>query len=226
MPHLLDNPVWFALASGNRELGIGAGAIRFFPKEISPFAGMQRNSLENLETLAAWFSQGEKRFLVDGGQLTLSPLWRIYQKVHVLQMVHTGEVPVISSPHQWRNLGPSDVPAMMELTQITRPGPFAEKTFNFGHYVGFFMDGKLAAMAGQRLNPLPYAEISAVCTHPEFRKRGLAHDLMSHHIRRIRDISQIPFLHVRAESAQTIKLYEALGFSPRKALYVYILERA
>jgi predicted GNAT family acetyltransferase len=114
---------------------------------------------------------------------------------------------------------------MLALTKLTNPGPFVEKTIDFGHYRGVFEGDQLVAMAGQRLHIFDYAEISAVCTHPDHLGRGYARQLLLHHIHRIRAASKIPFLHVRYDNYRAIKVYESLGFSKRTELFFYILQK-
>src|SRR5215467_14372400 len=77
-------------------------------------------------------------------------------------------------------LGTTDVPEMLELTAATEPGPFLPQTIRMGSYFGIrASDGRLVAMAGERLRSTAFAEISAVCTHPEFRGRGYAPALVT-----------------------------------------------
>ncbi len=82
---------------------------------------------------------------------------------------------------------------MLTLTQLTNPGPFAARTIDFGHYYGIFEGDKLVAMAGQRLHAFEYAEISAVCTHPDHSGRGYARELLLHQLHRIQTAKNIPF---------------------------------
>jgi predicted GNAT family acetyltransferase len=80
-------------------------------------------------------------------------------------------------------------------------------------------------MAGQRLNPAPYAEISAVCTHPDYLGRGYAGKLLLNQAKRIKAASEIPFLHVKSENERAIKVYEKLGFVTRKEMSFYVLRK-
>jgi GNAT superfamily N-acetyltransferase len=107
------------------------------------------------------------------------------------------------------------VSQMLSLTKLTNPGPFAEWTINFGHYHGIFENGELAAMAGQRLHTFNYAEVSAVCTHPDHTGKGYARQLLIHQINRIQAAGEIPYLHVRSDNGRAIKVYESLGFVTR-----------
>ncbi|HVV54068.1 MAG TPA: GNAT family N-acetyltransferase, partial [Mucilaginibacter sp.] len=92
-------------------------------------------------------------------------------------------------------------------------------------YCGIFDGDKLVAMAGQRLHAFEYAEVSAVCTHPDHTGRGYARQLLIHQIQRIRAASGIPYLHVKYDNDRAIKLYESLGFSTRSEAHFYVLQK-
>src|SRR4029077_5363570 len=109
-------------------------------------------------------------------------------------------------------LTPADVPAMLDLVARTQPGPFARRTIELGTYLGVREGGALVAMAGERMHLDGHSEISAVCTDPSQRRRGLARDLVLTLARRIRARGERPFLHVAADNVNAIRLYEALGF--------------
>lgn len=112
------------------------------------------------------------------------------------------------------------------MVQLTEPGPFLEKTIDFGNYTGVFEDGKLVSMAGHRFNPTPYTEVSAVCTHPNHLGKGYAYRLLREQIKRILAKNEIPFLHVRDDNEGAIKLYEKLGFNIRTSMIAYVIKKA
>lgn len=112
-------------------------------------------------------------------------------------------------------LGEADVPEMLDLAARTRPGPFWAGTHRLGTYVGIRADGVLVAMAGERLRPPGWTEISAVCTSPEARGRGLARRLVLDLATRITRRGERPFLHVVAGNS-AMGLYEHLGFRVRR----------
>ena len=114
---------------------------------------------------------------------------------------------------------------MLALTKLTNPGPVAERTVDFGHYFGIFDKGKLVAMAGQRMHVYNYAEISAVCTHPDYLGRGYAKQLLQLQIQRTLAAGEVPFLHVRFDNDRAINVYESLGFVTRKTIHFYIIKK-
>jgi predicted GNAT family acetyltransferase len=122
-------------------------------------------------------------------------------------------------------LGAPDSPDMVALTALTKPGPFGTRTHELGAYIGIRFQGKLIAMAGERLKIPGYTEVSAVCTHPDHLGKGYARILMSEIMRRIRDRGETPFLHVRRDNSRAIALYERLGFQARKLGHFAVLRR-
>lgn len=123
-----------------------------------------------------------------------------------------GNVSRIMNSAEIVELGDGDSPEMLELTALTKPGPFGPRTHELGYYVGIRDQGKLVAMAGERLKVPGFTEVSAVCTHPDHLGKGYAAALMTEVMRAIRERGETPFLHVRADNARAIAIYERLGF--------------
>ena len=91
------------------------------------------------------------------------------------------------------NLVLTDVPEMMKLVDLTKPGPFAARTIALGSYIGI---GQLVAMAGERMRFDGFTEISAVCTHPDYTSRGYASFLVGALTQNILARGETPFLHI------------------------------
>ncbi len=111
-----------------------------------------------------------------------------------------------------------DIPQMFDLIGLTNPGPFSMRTIEFGNYTGIFAGRNLVAMAGQRLHPEPYVEISAVCTHPDHAGKGYGNALIQKQVHDVLNAGNIPFLHVRESNEHAIKLYKSLGFEIRSPM--------
>ena len=122
-------------------------------------------------------------------------------------------------------LGPADVDDVMDLIARTRPGPFLPKTLELGTYLGIREDGRLIAMAGERVQPPGWTEISAVCTDPDHRGRGLATRLVSAVAAGIKERGDTPLLHAAASNTNALRLYESIGFSLRRRT-LFLLVRA
>jgi ribosomal protein S18 acetylase RimI-like enzyme len=112
-------------------------------------------------------------------------------------------------------LGAGDVADMLALVAEARPGPFLARTIEFGGYVGIRRQGQLVAMAGERLRPAGWAEVSAVATHPGHRRQGLAERLIQTVASAVAGRGEAPFLHAAAGNTDAIRLYESLGFTIR-----------
>jgi predicted GNAT family acetyltransferase len=115
---------------------------------------------------------------------------------------------------------------MQELVRLTNPGPFGPRTIELGRFVGIRRDGRLVAMAGERLKPEGHTEITGVCTHPDHRGRGYSQALVADAARHILGRGDTPFLHVYSTNRGAITLYEKLGFRLRRTLRVTVLSRA
>jgi predicted GNAT family acetyltransferase len=130
-------------------------------------------------------------------------------------MVLEEDAPTATDP-ELETLGDADVDAMLALVGRTKPGPFARRTHELGTYLGVYDDlAGLVAMAGERLRVPGATEISAVCTDPGVRGRGLATRLVLALAAGIRARGELPILHASADNTTAIRLYEQLGFRLR-----------
>jgi predicted GNAT family acetyltransferase len=73
-------------------------------------------------------------------------------------------------------------------------------------------------MAGRRLRPPGHCEISAVCTHPDARRRGYASILTADVARAIAAEGDTPMLHVATTNHSARAVYEQLGFHVRRVV--------
>jgi len=143
----------------------------------------------------------------------------------MLEMVYeNGSLPS-ASDIAWQELGPNDSPDMVELATLTKPGPFGTRTHELGTYLGVRREGKLVAMAGERLKIPGYTEVSAVCTHPAHTGKGYAQALMSEIMRRIVSRGETPLLHVREDNHRAVRVYEKLGFRKRVLMHFAVIRR-
>jgi len=156
------------------------------------------------------------------------PGWEYVGGAPLLQMVcENGTAPWAPKAQgpQMVELKDNDSFAMLELTAVTKPGPFGPRTHELGYYVGIRDEGNLVAMAGERLKVPGYTEVSAVCTHPDHLGKGYAGRLMSEIMQGIRERGEKPFLHVRADNARAIALYQRLGFQTRWSGHFAVVRR-
>jgi ribosomal protein S18 acetylase RimI-like enzyme len=225
MAHILDNPAWNALNTGNKHLSNGNDNVKYFSKEVSPFVGLKEPTENNFQLLYNTLPSAGFFNLISPKEIVIPAPWKIARHIRVLQMVQDKPLVAIATNDEIIDLGEHNVPEMLTLTQLTNPGPFATRTIDFGHYQGIFSNDKLVAMAGQRMNPYQYAEISAVCTHPDHLGKGYAKQLLLNQIHRIKTAESIPFLHVLSTNDRAIQVYETMGFETRTELSIYIMEK-
>jgi predicted GNAT family acetyltransferase len=226
MEHVLDNPAWHALLTGNQALAQGTDQAKYFPADVSPFVGLRTNNAAGLRALHAVLPHAGPCGIISAIEMEVPAGWRVLRQVPVPQLVCAQPTRAARPDLPVQPLGPEHVPAMLALTRLTNPGPFLPRTIALGHYEGIFEGEELVAMAGQRLHPAPYAEISAVCTHPTHGGRGLATQLLLRQVARIRAAGGTPFLHVRHDNTPAIRLYETLGFVRRRDMHIYFLQKS
>lgn len=223
MKHILDNPAWNALSSGNRHLSLGTETAKYFVEEVSPFAAILENTLANFDQLHQVISSENPILLISDEIITIPEFWKTLNRIDGFQMVYDKPTEPALPSHSIVPLTKQHVPQMLALTKLTNPGPFSRRTIEFGHYEGIFDGDELVAMTGQRLHAFEFAEISAVCTHPDYLGKGYARQLILNQIYRIQAASGTPYLHVRSDNTRAIGVYEAMGFESRKEIYFYVL---
>ncbi|GAA2640540.1 MULTISPECIES: GNAT family N-acetyltransferase [Streptomyces] len=213
---VLDNPVWAALTGPHRgfaEFGPAGLAARYV-LDASPFSALaDPGDPRAWADLAALAGPGEEVWVT--GLLTPPPGWETLATIPGVQLdgreVRAGAAPEAVP------LGPADVPEMLELVELTRPGPFLDRTVELGTYLGIRHEGRLVAMAGERMRPEGWSEISAVCTRPDHRGRGLADRLIRAVAAEIRGRGDRPFLHAAASNTGAVRLYGSMGFTLRRS---------
>ena len=221
MEHILDNPIYNALKTGNKHLAVDKGQVNCFRRDIAPFAGLPNYSDDDLKALNALGASINPFVIFSAQQIQMPANWKIVRQFEMLQMLYEGEVPgALAVPIT--KLDKGNVPEMVALTQLTKPGPFLQRTIEFGNYIGIFEDGKLVSMAGQRMQPCPYVELSAVCTHPGYLGRGYAGMLLKEQVRLVSNAGNLPFLHVLTDNHAAINVYKRIGFKTRKPIFGYV----
>ena len=211
--HILDNAAWAALTGPQAEWAEVSGSARRFPVDVSPFGAIADHAnLQCWRDLANLVGPGGTAVLT-GRQIQTPHGWEELGGGTGKQM--TGEAVFGQADEEGIELGVDDVPEMLDLISRTEPGPFLPRTIELGGYLGFRVDGELIAMAGRRIHPPGWVEISAVCTDPAHRGKGLAARLVMAVAAAIRAEGEVPFLHVSETNENAIKLYEKLGFRIR-----------
>jgi ribosomal protein S18 acetylase RimI-like enzyme len=212
---VLDNPAWSSLHGAHAGFAVVNGRAARYDHDVAPF-----HALADPADPAAWADLAD---LVPAGSAVAiaaaggvaRPGWEVTGSVAGVQLVDVA-LRAAHAPDAVP-LGAGDVPEILDLIDRTRPGPFRRRTVELGTYLGLRApDGRLIAMAGERLRPAGWTEISAVCTDPAHRGRGLATRLVRAVAAGIRDRGETPFLHTSAGNVDAIRLYESIGFALRR----------
>lgn len=210
---VLDNAPWFSLTGPHSRIAEGSGKARRYPVDVSPFYAIEDASdPQSWIDLAALTGFGGIAVLT-GNHVEIAPDWTYVDGGFGIQMVGENVTGLVDEGAI--SLGSSDVPEMLDLVARAQPGPFLPRTVELGGYRGIRSNGTLVAMAGCRLNPAGWREISAVCTDSDYRGQGLARRLVLDVASQIRRQGEIPFLHVSESNENAIRLYEKLGFHKR-----------
>ncbi|WOX07510.1 GNAT family N-acetyltransferase [Streptomyces sp. N50] len=210
---VLDNPARAALTGPHAHFAERRGRVLRYPVDVTPWLALpDEPDADDWADVAAMSGPGAEIPLL-GFRDRVPDDWEITFHIDGVQMVDDG---LAAAPDpEAVLLGPADVPEMLDLVERTKPGPFLPRTIELGTYLGIRRDGALVAMAGERLHPPGWTEISAVCTDPSARGEGLASRLILAVAHGIRERGETPFLHTGASNATAIRLYESLGFRLR-----------
>lgn len=211
----LDHVIWETLAGHHVRFTTGTARAKRMLPGFPPFAAFIDKDRPDFEALRPFCDPGEVLYVCDW----LGPVpagWLVDFEAKALQYVFEGTLPAADPAPEAVKLGPANAAAMVELAELTKPGPFGPRNLDMGEYFGIFEAGRLAAMTGERLAVGRYREVSAVCTHPDFQGRGLARRLMEKVMRLQVARGDHPFLHVMAANDRARSLYERMGFRRRR----------
>ncbi|MEU6142025.1 GNAT family N-acetyltransferase [Streptomyces sp. NPDC047081] len=220
--HILDNPAWAALTGPHAHFAERVGRAARYPADVAPF-----HAVADLGDPRAWADLAT--LVGPGGTASVRgvteppPGWEVVRTGHGVQLVDTA-LRAEPDPEAVR-LGLDDVPEILDLIARTEPGPYLPRTVEMGTYLGIRHHGRLVALAGERLHPPGWTEISAVCTDPAYRGRGLATRLVRAVAAGIKERGEHPFLHAAAGNANAIRLYESIGFTLRRRSVFALVRR-
>jgi ribosomal protein S18 acetylase RimI-like enzyme len=222
LTHVLDRVVAASLEGHHARFARRHGQAVRYENDVTPFF-----AIEDAHDPAAW---GDAAELLDDGETAAfpgveacPPEWELIAKLDGIQMVGTNISPK-HDPEAIR-LGPHDVPEILDLITRTEPGPFMQRTIELGTYLGIRRNGALVAMAGERMHPPGWTEISAVCTDPTYRGQGLAGRLVRAVAAGIQERGETPLLHAAATNESAIRLYRSLGFTPRRPITFLLVQK-
>jgi ribosomal protein S18 acetylase RimI-like enzyme len=232
--HVLDNAGWHALTHAHAEFADGDAWARRYRPDVSVFHAMPGNDAASWRALAGLTADNGTAVLFRGVPIEVPDEWSTLFAGHGFQMVldHEARVPELPTVDpatgaavSMRALGDDDVEEMTALVAQTEPGPFQPRTIDLGGYVGVFHDDVLVAMAGQRMRPPGHCEISAVCTHPDARRRGYASVVTLAVAAAVQARGETAFLHVTDHNDSARVVYEQLGFRHRRQVSFAVVRR-
>jgi ribosomal protein S18 acetylase RimI-like enzyme len=212
--HPLNNPAYASLTGPHARFAERRGNALRYQADVSPFMALPAYpEAQDWADIASLVGPGGT-VLLTGVADGPPDGWEILMSGSGVQLVDDG---IAAAPDDEAiRLTAADVPEALALVERTKPGPFLPRTIELGTYLGIRRHGELIAMAGERLHPPGWTEISAVCTDAEYRGQGLATRLVLAVAYGIRQRGEAPFMHAAADNTNAIRLYEALGFRLRR----------
>jgi len=221
--NILDNIFWHTLSGPHAHLSDGGATARRYMRGFSPIAAFADPAAPDLAALAPHCAPGEPLYC-DGWSGSAPPGWRVDAETTMYRMLWNGAMPDDAAGDAVP-LGAQHVEQAVALAALTRPGPFGPRTIELGDYFGVIEEGRLVAMAGERLCAPGLREISGVCTHPDYQGRGMARRLMEKLIARHMARGERSFLHVMRANEGAHQLYLKMGFDDYLESVVRVVAR-
>lgn len=223
--HELDRPAWTSLVSRHRTHSEGGVTAKRYPPSVVPFAASRDDSPESLEALAALVGPDDSAVLLQADDVRLPVGLHVTARFEGVQMLAQRPMKTFED-RRIERLGWADAEEMLALASLTQPGPFTLRALDIGRFWGIRENGKLVAMAGERMAQSGYVELSGVCSHPDVRGRGLARLLSCYVAGQISERGDAPYLHAIASNEIAIRLYESIGFVVRTEVHIAMIRRA
>jgi predicted GNAT family acetyltransferase len=223
--HVLDRPVWNALTSRQAALAEGDARAWRLAEDYGVFVAAADASAGSAAAVRALIPEGGELWTIEAEAMPVPAGTRVTKEALLHQMVAGALTPAPPPAFEIVPLGDAEAQEMFVLARLTEPGPYNAGTHRLGDFVGVKAGGRLVAMAGERMRPRGFTEVSGVCTHPEFRGRGYAGALMRQVTAAVLARGETAFLHSYASNAGAIALYESLGFRFRSEIIATVLAR-
>ncbi|WP_203255851.1 GNAT family N-acetyltransferase [Hyunsoonleella ulvae] len=220
----LQNPIWYSLKETHQNFAVAYDEVLFYHPEICPF-GAFTNAVKTKAALTAYSKLTKDIFLVsesaiptyDGNHVILN------KKMEGCQMVLNTLIEV-DITETILPLTETHIQEIYDLIWLVMPGYYKKRTFDMGDYFGIFKEGKLVAISGQRMQTNDFIEVSGVVTHPNYTRRGLAKQLITHTTKEIIKSGKHPILHT-TKGNPAIRLYQSLGFQLTRAMNWWYFSR-
>lgn len=220
----LDNPFWSALESIHAGLALIHGEVRRYPSDIAPFLGIPHGKVAMDDALEALLPEGDSVLMLGVAPERLPAGWMLNPLGALAQMICEGPLEYLEGP-PIIELDERHRADVLALTALVYPHYFRPRTMQMGRYFGIYIEGRLAAMIGERLGAMGHREMSAICTHPDFLGRGYARHLTAWLANDTLQRGSVPFLHVAHSNTRAKKMYEQSGWRLRRDIGFWSVQR-
>lgn len=219
---LLDNIAWNTLHGHHVQYSAGTAQARRYARGFSPIIAFPDAESPDFRALSD-FCGPDEHFYLEGWTGDPPAGWHVDAESTMVKMVWAGDTPMTEGAEDATPLRIGHVDQALQLTALTRPGPFGPRNIELGTFLGHFDGDRLVAMAGERMFAGSFREVSGVCTHPDFQGLGLARKLVMTLVRQQLRRGETPFLHVMSENGGARSLYERMGFRHHRQTVVRIV---
>ena len=170
---VLDNAAWHSLAGPHARFAIGGDLVKRYPADVAPFVAVRTwDDPDVWDALRELVGPGADVGL-SGYEGSVPAGWEWVGGGEGVQLVETDALRT-RPDDEAIELGADDAAEMIDIVARNQPGPFRPRTYELGRYIGIRRQGRLVAMAGERLHPTGWTEISAVAVDADHRRQGLA----------------------------------------------------
>lgn len=222
---LFNRPAWNAMHKTHQHLSKGDNNARIYKPDINVFLATSNDDLPFWHAAEELTSPDQEVYTVQNTPIPVLETLELSFAAPCVQMIGGQTYPDIEIEHEILKLGQEDALEMLDLATLTEPGPFKENSFKMGDFIGIRIEGRLAAMAGERFRFSNFSEVSGICTHPDFQGRGLAKALTAIKSAQIVSRGERPFLHAWKTNEPAIQLYKKLGYSIFNEVTASVLKR-
>ncbi|ARV07822.1 GNAT family N-acetyltransferase [Polaribacter sp. SA4-10] len=207
----LKNPVWYSLNETHKKFLIEYDGVQFYQPDVCIF-GAFFDETKTAKALNEYAKIAKRFFLVSENQTPIIDTNNIIleKKINGCQMILDSFVD-IEITEEIVLLTDKNSNEVYDLIWLVMPGFYQKRGFEMGKFFGIFKDGKLVSISGQRMQNDDFIEVSSVVTHPDYTRKGLAKQLISHTTKEILKEKKLPILHTN-KGNPAIQIYEKLGY--------------
>ncbi len=211
LDHQLKNPVWHALKETHKKFAVEFDGVKFYSPDVCTFGAFFDES-KTIKASNQYLKNSNEFFFVSENQSPRIDSTKAFleKKIDGCQMV-LNKLTDVHITEKIVLLDASFLEEIYDLIWLVMPGYYRKRTFEMGKYFGIIKNGKLVSIAGQRMQTNLFIEVSAVVTHPNYTRKGLAKQLIAYNTKEILKENKTPILHTNKGNL-AISLYEKLGY--------------